>query len=45
MTASILGGLTAIGTALGFVLFAASCLKAADNLSRGRDTRNGGGKK
>lgn len=32
---SILGWLTAIGTALGLVLFAASCLKAADDLSRG----------
>lgn len=43
MTASILGWLTAIGTALGFVLFAASCLKAADNLSR--EGHRKGGKK
>ena len=32
MTAAILGWLSAIGAALGLVLFATSCLKAANNL-------------
>lgn len=33
MTAAILGWLPAIGTTLGLVLFATSCLKAANNLT------------
>ena len=36
MTAAILGWLSAIGTTLGLVLFATSCLKAANNLTDGR---------
>ena len=36
MTAAILGWLSAIGTALSLVLFATSCLKAANNLTGGR---------
>ena len=36
MTAAILGWLSAIGTALGLVLFATRCLKAANNLTDGR---------
>ena len=43
MTAAILGWLSAIGTTLGLVLFAASCLKAANNLidsnNKGSDRR------
>ena len=43
MTATILGWLSAIGTTLGLVLFAASCLKAANNLigsnNKGGDRR------
>ena len=35
MTAAIIGWLSAIGTTLGLVLFAASCLKAANNLIDG----------
>lgn len=40
MTAAILGWLSAIGTALGLVLFTTSCLKAANNLI---DSNNKGG--
>lgn len=36
MTAAIIGWLSAIGTTLGLVLFIASCLKAANNLTGGR---------
>ena len=33
MTAAIIGWLSSIGTTLGLVLFATSCLKAANNLT------------
>lgn len=33
MTAAIIGWLSAIGATLGLVLFATSCLKAANNLT------------
>lgn len=33
MTAAIIGWLSAIGTTLGLVLFATSCLEAANNLT------------
>lgn len=42
MTAAIIGWLSAIGTTLGLVLFATSCLKAANNLignNKGGDRR------
>lgn len=43
MTAAIIGWLSAIGATLGLVLFATSCLKAADNLigsnNKGGDRR------
>ena len=35
MTAAIIGWLSAIGATLGLVLFATSCLKAANNLVNG----------
>ena len=37
MTAAIIGWLSAIGATLGLVLFATSCLKAANNLIGGHD--------
>ena len=41
MTAAVLGWLSAIGNALGLVLFTTCCLKAADNLLHGSHGKGG----